>query len=234
MLTFTVLKKLKNNRIMLMTFYKKLIEYRLYLGVALLLACIPFYITGSWNLFGWSLTFAIIAIGSHLFFGPMRLIQEAVQAGDMEKAQKYINMVKFPRLLFKPIRQGFYMLQSNMAMTNKDFDKAESLMKESMKSKSKLTGEDNEGASHLQLGMIALLNGKKGEARKNLMTALKKGLPDIESRAAAYLQLSALDIQQRRFTQGRNFFKKAKQLKPKSKEIKEQITEMEKYIHRVR
>ncbi|MFT4644607.1 MAG: tetratricopeptide (TPR) repeat protein [Planctomycetota bacterium] len=219
---------------MLMTFYKKLLEYRLYIGIALVVACIPFFITESWNLFGWSLTFAFIAIGSHLFFGPMRLIQEAIQAGDMETAQKFIKTVHFPKLLFKPIRQGFYMLQSNIAMTNKDFDKAESLMKQSMKSKSTLTGEDNEGASYLQLGMIAMQNGKKGEARKNLMLAIKKGLPDIESRAAAYLQLSALDVQQRRFTQGRNFFKKAKQLKPKSKEIKEQITEMEKYIHRVR
>lgn len=219
---------------MLMTFYKKLLEYRLYLGIVLLIALIPCYLTESWNLFGWSLTFAIIAIGSHLFFGPMRLIQEAVQAGDMERAQKFINMVHFPKLLFKPIRQGFYMLQSNIAMTNKDFDKAESLMKQSMKSKSKLTGADNEGASYLQLGMIAMQNGKKGEARKNLMQAIKKGLPDIESKAAAYLQLSALDIQQRRFKQGRDYFKKAKQLKPKSKEIKEQIAEMEKYIHRVR
>lgn len=219
---------------MLMTFYKKLLEYRLYIGIALLLALIPCYFTESWNLFGWSLTFAIIAIGSHLFFGPMRLIQEAVQAGDMVKAQKYIDMVHFPKLLFKPIRQGFYMLQSNIAMTNKDFDKAETLMKQSMDSKSTLTGQDNEGASYLQLGMIAMQNGKKGEARKNLMLAIKKGLPDVESKAAAYLQLSALDIQQRRFTQGRNFFKKAKQLKPKSKEILDQIKEMEKYIHRVR
>lgn len=219
---------------MWMNIYKKLLIYRVYIGLALLLLTIPAYFTESWNSFGWAIFFAIIAIGSHLFFGPIRLIQEAVQNGDMELAQKYIKTVHFPRLLFKPIRQGFYMLQSNIAMTNKDYDTAESLMKKSIKSNSKLLGQDSEGASHLQLGMIAMQNGKTSEARKNIRLALKKGLPDKESKAAAYLQMAAIEIQARRLKIGRDFFKKAKQLKPNSKEIKDQIKEMERYIYRVR
>lgn len=219
---------------MLMKFYKQLLIYRLYIGVVLLLLAIPAYFTESWNLFGWALFIAFIAIASHLFFGPIRIIQDAVQAGDMALAEKHIKTVYFPRLLFKPIRQGFYMLQSNIAMTNKDFDKAESLMKKSIKSTSSINGSENEGASYLQLGMIAMQNGKTTEARKNLRIALKKGLPDKESKAAAYLQLAAIEIQARRLKIGRDYFKKAKQLKPSSKEIKSQIKEMEKYIYRVR
>ena len=219
---------------MLMKFYKQLLIYRLYIGVVLLLLAIPAYFTESWNLFGWALFIAFIAIASHLFFGPIRIIQDAVQAGDMALAEKHIKTVYFPRLLFKPIRQGFYMLQSNIAMTNKDFDKAESLMKKSIKSTSSINGSENEGASYLQLGMIAMQNGKITEARKNLRIALKKGLPDKESKAAAYLQLAAIEIQARRLKIGRDYFKKAKQLKPSSKEIKSQIKEMEKYIYRVR
>lgn len=219
---------------MMMTFYKKLLEYRWYIGLVLLALAILFGFLKMWDLFGWSITFAIIAIGSHLFFGPIRLIQEAMQANDMERAKKMMKLVHFPVLLFKPIRQGFYMLQSNLAMNDKDYDKAEDLMKKSIKSSSKMMGSENEGASYLQLGMIAMQNGKSTEARKNLRLAIQKGLPDNETLAAAYLQLSSIEIQARNLKIGKDYFKKAKQLKPTTPEIKGQLVQMEKYIHRVR
>ena len=217
-----------------MTLYKKLLEFRFYIGLALLAVCAVLAFVQEWNWFFLTLFFALFAIITHMLFGPLRLIQEAVQAGDMEEAQRFIKMVQFPKLLIKPVRQGFYMLQSNMAMQNKDFASAEDLMKKSIKSKSKVMGTENEGASYLQLGMIAMQNGKKSEGRKNLRLALEKGLPDKESKAAAYLQLASLEIQSRRFKQGRDLFQKAKKLKPQTSEIKMQIAEMEKYIHRVR
>jgi hypothetical protein len=37
---------------------------------------------------------AIVAIGSHFFFGPLRLVQDAMQSGDIEAAKKYLAMVK--------------------------------------------------------------------------------------------------------------------------------------------
>ena len=216
----------------LTTLYRKLLEFRIHLGIALLVATISLGFTNYDGWFWFCLILTIIAIGSHLFFGPIRFIQEAVQAGDMEKAEKHIKTVIFPRLLFKPIRQGFYMLKSNIAMTNKDFTQAETLMNKSIKSTSKVLGAGNEGASYLQLGMIAMQNGKKIEAKKNIRIALDKGLNDKESKAAAYLQLSSIELSSRRFAQATNLFKKAKQQKPQSQEIKAQIAEMEKYIHR--
>lgn len=218
----------------MMNFYKKLLEHRWYIGLVLLALTIPFGFLKMWDLFGWSMTFAVIAIGSHLFFGPIRLIQEAMQANDMERAKKMMKLVHFPALLFKPIRQGYYMLQSNLAMNDKDYDKAENLMKKSIKSSSKMMGTENEGASYLQLGMIAMQNGKTTEARKNLRTAIQKGLPDNETLAAAYLQLSSIEIQARNLKIGKEYFKKAKKLKPTTPEIKSQLVQMEKYIHRVR
>lgn len=217
--------------LILMTIYRKLLEYRLYIGLALLAITIGLGFT---NYDGWwwfSLILTIVAIGSHLFFGPIRFIQEAVQAGDMETAQKHIKTVIFPRLLFKPIRQGFYMLQSNIAMTNKDFEGAETLMNKSIKSKSKVLGASGEGGAYLQLGMIALQNGKKNEAKKSLRMALEKGLPDKDSKATAYLQLCAIELQSRRFSQATILFKKAKQQNAPSAEVKEQIKQMEKHIH---
>lgn len=214
-----------------MTIYRKLLEFRLYIGLALLAITIGLSFT---NYNGWwwfSLILTIIAIGSHVFFGPIRFIQEAVQAGDYETAQKHIKTVIFPKLLFKPIRQGFYMLQSNIAMAQKDFKGAEKLMNKSIKSTSKVLGANSEGSSYLQLGMIAMQNGKRNEAKKNLRIALDKGLPDKESKATAYLQLCGIELQSRRFSTATNLFKKAKQLNPQTAELKEQLKLMERHLN---
>lgn len=215
----------------LMLIYRKLLEFRLYIGLALLALTIGLSFT---NYNGWwwfSLILTIIAIGSHVFFGPIRFIQEAVQNGDMETAQKHIKTVFFPRLLFKPIRQGFYMLQSNIAMVNKDFTGAETLMNKSIKSNSKILGATSEGSSYLQLGMIAMQNGKRNEAKKNLRIALEKGLPDRDTRATAYLQLSGIELQSRRFALATNLFKKAKQENPQSAEVKDQLKQLERHLN---
>ncbi|MEN8787722.1 MAG: hypothetical protein ABF264_07795 [Flavobacteriales bacterium] len=215
-----------------LTLYKKLLQFRLYIGIALVAITIALGFTSYDGWFWFSLILAFIALGSHVFFGPIRFIQEAIQAGDMERAKKFINQVYFPRLLFKPVRQGFYMLQSNMAMAQKDFASAETLMNKSIKSKSKALGSTGEGSSYLQLGMIAAQNGKMSEAKKNLRIALDKGLGDKETKATAYLQLAGLEMQSRRFGPANNYFKKAKQLNPQTSELKDQIAQMEKYIHR--
>ncbi|MCB0509682.1 MAG: hypothetical protein H6579_07040 [Chitinophagales bacterium] len=219
----------------MMWFYKKLLIYRLYIGAVLLAASVALAVIGdNWGWFSLTLTLGLIAVISHFLFGTLRLVQDAVQANDMEAANKYLNMIQFPKLLIKPVRQGYYLIKSNMAMTNKDFASAESFLKESIKSKNSITGQEYEGSSYLQLGMIAMQNGDMKEAKRNLRTALSKGLPDDDSMAAAFLQLSSIEIQARQLKQGRDYFKKAKMLKPKTKEIKDQIVQMEKYISRVR
>lgn len=219
----------------MMWFYKKLLIYRLYLGIVLLIGAIALAFIGeNWGWFSLCLTLGLVAVVSHFLFGPLRLIQEAMQAGDNEEAQKYLNMIHFPKLLIKPVRQGYYMIKSNMAMNNKNFDEAEGYLKDSLQSKSSLAGEEFEGASYLQLGMLAMQKGDRKEAKKNLKQALAKGLPDDDSMAAALLQLSSIEIQGRQLKQGKEYFKKAKKLKPQTKEIKEQIAQMGKYISRVR
>lgn len=218
-----------------MWFYKKLLIYRLYLGVPLLLGAIALAFVGdNWGWFTLCLTLGLIAVISHFLFGPLRLIQEAVEAGDMEAANKYLNMVQFPRLLIKPVRQGYFMIKSNLAMQNKDFNTAEGFLKESIKSKSSLAGQEFEGASYLQLGMLAMQKGDRKEAKRNLRQALSKGLPDDDSMAAALLQLASIEIQGRQLKQGKEYFKKAKKLKVQNPEIKEQLVQMGKYISRVR
>lgn len=219
----------------MMWFYKKLLIYRLYIGIPLLLGAIALAFLGdNWGWFTLCLTLGLIAVVSHFLFGPLRLIQEAVEAGDMEAANKYLNMVQFPRLLIKPVRQGYFMIKSNLAMQNKDFNTAEGYLKESIKSKSSIAGQEFEGASYLQLGMLAMQKGDRKEAKRNLRQALSKGLPDDDSMAAALLQLASIEIQGRQLKQGKEYFKKAKKLKVQNPEIKEQLVQMGKYISRVR
>ncbi|MGN6510996.1 MAG: tetratricopeptide repeat protein, partial [Chitinophaga sp.] len=101
------------------------IKYRLPLGIVLLAAGIALGIAFGWWEAAIVLFVAVICIVTHFLFGPMRLIQEAVEAGDVETATRLLNQIKYPKLLIKPIRSGYYMMQSNMAMYTQDLDKAE-------------------------------------------------------------------------------------------------------------
>lgn len=83
-------------------------------------------------------------------------IYKKVEAGDIEGAKEAMGWIRFPNLLIKPVRQGYYMLQSNFAMANQDLDAAEANIRKSLASKSDLMGTSQEGVSYLQLGGIAL------------------------------------------------------------------------------
>ena len=164
--------------------------------------------------------------------GTMRLVQEAVTDGDVEAAGRYMKMIKFPRLLFKPVRSGYYMLQSNLALASDDFTNAEASIRKSLKTKSSIVG-NVEGANLMQLGFIQLKKGNAKEARLTLVQAVKAGIPDKESLAATYMQLCSLEIQRNQNRIAKEYFKKAKDLKPKSEELVKQIQMMQKNISRL-
>jgi tetratricopeptide (TPR) repeat protein len=175
---------------------------------------------------------ALISILLYFMMGTMRLVQEAVTEGDVDKAAEYLKMIRFPKLLFKPIRQGYYMLQSNLALATDNLDMAESNIRQSLKTKSSLAG-DMRGANLMQLGFVELRKGNTKEARKNLQEALKAGIPDNDSLAATHLQLCSMEIQRQQFRIAKEHFRKAKAAKPKNDEIVQQIKTLEKQIHRL-
>jgi Tfp pilus assembly protein PilF len=90
-----------------------------------------------------------------------------------------------------------------------------------------------EGANKLQLGMLAMQKGDMKQAETYIRGAIRTGLPDKENEAAAYLQLSSIMINKREFRAGKDYFKKAKGLKPTTPQIADQIKQMEKYISRM-
>jgi tetratricopeptide (TPR) repeat protein len=214
-----------------MKFYIWIIRYRLQLGILLLLgggAANYFY--GFWPAF--PLYFiGLILIAGHFFIGPLRLLQEHMETGDMEGAEKVLNSIKYPNLLYKPIRSAYYTFKGQIAMMKQDFDGAEKNMKKGLSIGTPL--KEVKGASLLQMGMISLQKNNFKQAESYIRQALREGLPDKENEAAAYLQMCNIMMNKREFRAAKEFFRKAKALKPTNPEIVKQIKEIEKYISRI-
>lgn len=170
-----------------------------------------------------------VSIMLYFMMGTMRIVQEAVTEGDIEAAKKYLDKIKFPRLLFKPIRSGYYILQSNLSMASNDLDKAEANIRQSLKIKSKIVG-NMEGSNLMQLGFIELRKGNTKQGRIHLLDAIKSGIPDNDSLAAVHLQLCSIEAQRLQYRVAKEHFRKAKALKPKSEEIVNQLKQLEKQI----
>lgn len=218
-----------------MKFYNWLIKYRLYIGLVMIIGGLAMNLTisGFWPVFPLYLVGAILVFG-HFFFGPLRLIQEHMESGNMEEAEKIVNSIKYPNLLYKPIRSVYYTLKGNMAMMKQDFDTAEKNMKKGLDLGMPM--KEAEGASMLQMGMLAMQKNDMRQAESYIRQAIRKGLPDKENQAAAYLQMCSIMMNKRDMNSlraAKDFFRKAKALKPTTPQIVDQIRQIEKYISRI-
>jgi hypothetical protein len=219
-------------QIFCMKWLNLLIKYRLWLGIGMLLLAVFINVqAGFWPSFIVYLIALILIVG-HFLIGPLRLLQEPMESGDMEAVKKILDSIWFPGLLIKPVRSQYYTLKGNMAMVNQDFDTAEKLMKKGLDTGGSML-KSQEGSNKLQLGMLALQKNdfKQGEAY--IRQAIRAGLPDKESEAAAYLQLCSIMMNKREFRTAKEFFRKAKALKPTTPQIVDQIKQIEKYITRM-
>jgi tetratricopeptide (TPR) repeat protein len=214
-----------------MSFRKILVFYRI--PIAILLIALGFFLgfKVTWWIAWIPMLVAIFMVIAYFLVGPMTLIQGYMEAGDMEGAQKLINMVKFPNLLYKPIRSSYYMLQANFSTIGDDLDKAESQLRKGLETG--MPEKEYEGTAYLQLGAIAQKKGNTKEAYENLRKAVKIGLPDKDNEATAYLQLSSICIQRRDFRNAKIYFNKAKACKATNVQVAEQVKEMAKYIARI-
>ena len=214
-----------------MKFYNILIRFRLQIGIILIILGVVANIFGGfWPAFP-AYLIGIILIAGHFFFGPLRVIQEYMEAGDMEGAEKVLNSIKFPNLLYKPIRSVYFTLKGNVAMMKQDFAGAELNMKKGIDLG--IPMKEAEGASFLQMGMLNMQKNDFKQAESYIRQAIRKGLPDKENEAAAYLQMCSLMMNKREFRAAKEFFRKAKALKPTTPEIVKQVKEIEKYITRI-
>jgi tetratricopeptide (TPR) repeat protein len=207
--------------------------YRLPLAVAVI--ALGLYITfavkhGLWVSWIFFLI-AILMVVAHFMIGPITLIQKHVEDGDIDGAQDLLKRVKYPNLLYKPIRSAYYMLKSNFSTMNENFDDAEEDIRKGLEAG--IDDKSVQGGAYLQLGMIAMKKGNKKEAYEHLRKALQFGLPDKDSEATALLQLSSLCGERRDFKGMKFYYQKAKACKPKNEMILSQLKEMDKYISRI-
>ncbi len=214
-----------------MKLFNWFIKYRFWIGVISLVAAIVINITsGFWPSFALYLV-GVILLFTHFFIGPLRLIQEFLEDGDFEGAEKVLSSVWFPGLLYKPVRSVYYTLKGNLAMMKQDFDSAEKHMKKSLDLGVPM--KEAEGANKLQLGMMAIQKGDMRQGESFIRQALRAGIPDKESSAMAYLQMCQIMINKREFRAAKDFFRKAKAQKPTSKQVLDQVKQIEKYISRM-
>ncbi|AHF15797.1 tetratricopeptide repeat protein [Niabella soli] len=211
--------------------YNFIIKHRLLISIILILTGVYVNYAGSfWPAFPLYLV-GVILLFSHFFFGPLRLIQEYMENGDLEGAEKVLDSIRFPNLLYKPIRSVYYTLKGNIAMSKQDFDNAETMMKKGLDLGMPM--KEAEGASMLQMGMLAMQKGNTKQGESYIRQAIRKGLPDKENEAAAYLQMCSIMMNKREFRAAKDFFRKAKACKPTTPQIVSQIKEIEKYISRM-
>ena len=215
-----------------MKFYNYIIKYRFVLSLVAIIIAAVLNITGTsfWPAF--PLYFVgIIGLFTHFFIGPMRLIQEPMEAGNMEEVEKIMKSIWFPNLLYKPIRSTYYTVKGNLAMVRQDFDEAEKHLKKSSQLGAAMP--EAEGANKLQLGMMALQKGDFRNGESYIRAAIRAGIPDKESEAVAYLSMCQIFMNKREFRAAKDFFRKAKACKPTTKQVVDQIKEIEKYISRI-
>lgn len=216
-----------------MKWLNTIIKYRLWLGIIFLaLAIFVNMQTSFWPSFILYLIAVILMVG-HFIFGPMRLIQTAMEEGDMVAAKKVVDSIKFPGLLIKPIRSVYYTIQGNLAMVNQDFEGAEKMMKKSLSLGGGALTKQSEGPNKLQLGMLCMQKGDIKQAESYIRQAIRAGLPDNENNAAAYLQLCSIMMNKREYRAAKEYFRKAKGFKATTPQIVDQIKQMEKYITRM-
>lgn len=207
------------------------IKYRLQIGIFLLVAGIAMGFSLGWWEASIVLFLAAVCIVTHYMFGPMRLVQEAVESGDVDAAMAIMNKIKFPNLLYKPIRSVYYFMQSNLAMQSQDFDKAEANIRQSIKSGSPM--KEMEGMQYFQLGMIASQKGDLKGADQNLKRALKIGMPDKENKAAALFALCNIAASRRDFRSAKDYLRRAKDCRPTTPQIVAEIKKMDKSLSRM-
>lgn len=216
---------------MMRSLLKFYITFRLYIATLSLVGGIVWGIKDDWT-FAWILVlFGIVSFVLYFILGNIRMVQWAVEEGNMKEAQRLLEQIKFPKLLIKPIRSVYYFMLSNIAMSNKDYVAAEAHIKKTADLGMPLAEFD--GMAVFQHGVIAFQKGDYKTANIKLKESLQNGLKDKDAKASANLMLCSIFIQRKENKVAKVYFKRAKEAKPSAPEILKQIKELESHLARI-
>ena len=216
-----------------MGFYNIIIKFRFWLSLIAIFGAGTLQLTdvaNFWPVFPLYML-GVIGLLSHIFIGPLRLVQEPMEAGNIEEVERILATIWLPNLLYTPVRSTYYTIKGNIAMAKQDFDLAEKHLKMSSSLGSAMP--EAEGANKLQLGMMSMQKGDTKQGEAYIRAAIRAGIPDKESEAVAYLSMCQIFMNKREFRAAKDFFRKAKACKPSTKQVLDQIKEIEKYISRM-
>ena len=128
------------------------------------------FVYGFWYAFPFLLTGIILVVG-YLLLGTVQSAAEIMQSGDLDEAEKRLNLTFKPDWLYKTNRAYFYMIKGNLAMQRKDTEEGEMWLK---KAQGVDIPTDNEKAMiELQLANVAAGRSKWKQAELH-MRNLKK------------------------------------------------------------
>ncbi len=127
-------------------------------------------------IFGFWYAFPLLLIGLALLVGYVLLgtVQSAammLQTGDIDDAEKRLNLTLTPRLLYSTNRAYYFMLKGSMAMARKDMDESEEWL---LKAKDVKVPTENERAMlELQLANIMVSRDRWKQAKIHFRNAKK-------------------------------------------------------------
>ena len=86
--------------------------------------------------FWWSFPFilaGLILLAGYILLGTVQSAAMTLQTGDMDAAQKRLNLTFFPNWLYTPNRAYFYMLKGTIAGNEKNYEEAEEFLVKAQK-----------------------------------------------------------------------------------------------------
>ena len=86
--------------------------------------------------FWWSFPFilaGLILLAGYFLLGTVQSAAMTLQTGDMDAAQKRLNLTFFPNWLYTPNRAYFYMLKGTIAGNEKNYEEAEEFLVKAQK-----------------------------------------------------------------------------------------------------
>jgi len=138
-----------------------------YIRIALIIVGIVGGI-GLWAAFGFWYGFffllaGVILLAGLIFMGTVGPASQALQEQDFDKAEKLLNLTPNPKWLYVTNRAYYYMLKGNIALSRRDIEEGERLLK---MAESIDVPTDNEKAMlQIQLAQISASRGRWKEAK---------------------------------------------------------------------
>jgi tetratricopeptide (TPR) repeat protein len=111
---------------------------------------------GFWYAFPFFLMGIILVVG-YFLLGTIQSSALKMQSGDMEAANKNLDLTFFPQWLYKPYRGTFYLIKGSIAAQQQDDDKAEACF-----TKAQAMGLPSDNERAMILLALANFRAKKG------------------------------------------------------------------------